>query len=316
MANSSFSRAFNQYQNPYFYYQHYQPTLGQQTPVDSVGFGPAVAKRPSFKSASKRQGEYIRSRSKQLRLQETLFTCTKCKQALKFDDYGKRTRERLVGGSTDEICRNCRLKETVLTVGSKKWKKRKRGGTLNGGWKRTKKPKAFTLVVLLKAEDALRLEMLKRKEINNFFKITKVTLVIDPLNEGAIERTCSLKGILANMSVAVKMLGKLIAEVKEYKQHHIEFCVENENVGCLVGTGGVKIKSIREGTGATIRIAKVCLPASTCVRVKVKGYHEQFRNAVDRVIRQLSEGRKPTVMMYKPPRVAKSLVKVEPEATI
>ena len=244
MANSFIPPALHQYRNPYLYYRQSQPTLGEQTPIGYAGLG--TAKRLSFKSASKRQGEYIRSRSEQLRLRETLFTCTKCKLALKFDNYGKRTRERIVGGSTGEICRNCRLKETVLTVGSKKWKKRKREGTLNGGWKRTKKPKAFTLVVLLKAEDALKLEMLKPKEMRNFFRITKVKLVIDPLNYGAIERTCSLVGILADMIEAVKLLGKLIAEVKEYTHHHIDFCVENENVGCLVGTGGVKIKSIRQ----------------------------------------------------------------------
>jgi len=252
-----------------------------------------------------------------------LYKCTKCELDLKFDDYGKRTREKLIGGSKGEICRKCRAEETKLTVGSKKWKKRKRMGTLDGGWKRPKKPKSFTMVVLMKAEDVLKLTMLRQKEMRNFEKNTNVKLEIDPLNAGAIERTGSLTGSLANMVDAGVELARLLAEVKEFTRQNIEFCVDFENAGCLVGTGGSKVRKIREETGATVRISKVCLPGSSCVRVKVNAEVEQFRNALERVLRQLSEGRKPTQMPYKPPRVLQvpspvsiTPVKNEVQATI
>jgi len=232
-----------------------------------------------------------------------LYKCTKCELDLKFDDYGKRTRERLIGGSKAEICRKCREEETKITVGSKKWLKRKRMGTLDGGWKRPKKPKPFTMMILLKAEDVVKLNQIKAREMKSFKRKTKVKLVIDPLNEGAVEQTGSLTGALSNMIEAGVLLGRLLAEVKEFARHNIEFCVDFENVGCLVGTGGGKVRAIRAETGATVRISKLCLPGSSCVRVKVNGEEEQFRNGIERVIRQLSEGRKPTQMPYKPPRV-------------
>jgi len=277
-----------------------------------------VNQRFSYKSASKLRKDYIRERSEELRSEERLYKCTKCELDLKFDDYGKRTRERLIGGSKTEICRSCRAEETKLTVGSKKWRKRKRMGTLEGGWKRPKKPKAFTMVVLMKALDVVKLNQIKAREMKSFNRTTKVKLVIDPLNEGAIEHTGSLTGTLADMIEAAVLLGRLLAEVRDFKRHSIEFCVDFENVGCLVGTGGVKVRKIREETGATVRISKLCLPGSSCVRVKVNAEEEQFRNGVERVIKQLSEGRKPTKMPYKPPRVLQVVkpIKAETAETI
>jgi len=255
------------------------------------------------KSASRLRKEYILERSEELRSEERLYKCTKCELDLKFDDYGKRTREKLIGGSKAEICRKCRSEETKLTVGSKKWRKRKRMGTLEGGWKRPKKPKSFTMVVILKAEDVVKLNLIKAREMKSFKKETKVKFVIDPLNEGAVEHTGSLTGTLTDMIEAAVLLGRLLADVKEFKRHNIEFCVDFENVGCLVGMGGAKVRKIREETGATVRISKLCLPGSSCVRVKVNAEADQFRVGIARVIRQLSEGRKPTKMPYKPPRV-------------
>jgi len=274
---------------------------------------------PPYKSASRLRKDYIRKKSEELRQSERLYQCKKCELDLKFDDYGKRTRERLIGGSKGEICRNCRAEETKLTVGSKKWRKRKRNGTLDGGWKKPKKPKAFTMVVLMKAVNVLKLTQLKAKEMRNFNRKTKTELVIDPLNDGAIERTATITGTLENMIEASVELARLLAEVKEYERHNIEFCVDFENVGCLVGTGGVKVRKIREETGATVRISKLCLPGSSCVRVKVNADVEKFRKGLDGVIRQLSEGRKPIQMPYNPPKVITvpiNPIKNEPKLTI
>jgi len=299
---------------PYHYIQP-TPAPAWQQRGGFTGVHRGTTQRPSYKSASRLRKEYILERSEELRSGERLWKCTKCELDLKFDDYGKRTREKLIGGSKGEICRNCRAEETKLTVGSKKWTKRKRMGTLEGGWKRPKKPKKFTMVVILKAEDVVKLNQIKAREMKNFKKLTKVTFVIDPLNEGAMEQTGNLTGTLSDMIEAAVLLGSLLADVKDFKRHNIEFCVDFENVGCLVGIGGSKIRKIREETGATIRISKLCLPGSSCVRVKVNAPADHFREGIDKVIRQLSEGRKPTKMPYKPPRVVPAPSKIETNVT-
>lgn len=285
----------------YHYIQPTQPQVTWQQRGGFMGVPRGTNQRP--KSASRLRKEYILERSEELRLEERLYKCSKCELDLKFDDYGKRTREKLIGGSKAEICRNCRAEETKLTVGSKKWRKRKRMGTLEGGWKRPKKPKSFTMVVILKAEDVVKLNQIKPREMKSFKRVTKVNFVIDPLNEGAIEQTGSLTGTLTDMFEAAVLLGQLLADVKDFKRHNIEFSVDFENVGCLVGMGGNKVRKIREETGATVRISKLCLPGSSCVRVKVNAEADKFREGISRVIRQLSEGRKPTKMPYKPPKV-------------
>jgi len=297
MENHSYPHHF-MYHSPIPASPYYWPQLQPPPPPQQIG-----KRRYSHKSTSKIRGDYIRNRSAWIRQQNKLFECTKCKKSLPFDDYGKRTREKLVGGSGGEVCRKCRSTENKLQVGSKKWKKRLRHGTLDGGWKKKKKPKPFTLTLLLKQGDVEKLQMLKANELKTFTKKTKATFVIDPLNANAIERTGRLTGTVPNLTVAVKHLARLFAEVKRCSRHHIEFCVENENVGCLVGSGGTKVNAIREETGATVRIGQSCLPGSSCVRVRIYGQDDQFTAAIDRAIRQMSEGRKPTVIPYHPPSV-------------
>lgn len=114
--------------------------------------------------------------------------------------------------------------------------------------------------------------------------------------EGTHERTVKIVGSGEQVSTAIKMI---IDEVcKDYPM--ITLLAEYKNCGNLIGKKGIRIKEIREKTGANIHVSKECIGNSTQKEISVKGDYDAVIEAIDAVVKHLGEGNNPTRMAYVP----------------
>jgi len=117
------------------------------------------------------------------------------------------------------------------------------------------------------------------------------------LNNG--KRRKMPKPITAVMILEVKE-AELLTE-KEEDWLNVDFSVENDNLGCVVGRGGSVIKRIREDSKAEVTaFSNEFLLDSSCVRLNVAGTTENFDKAIVEIVGCFCESRKPTKIPYVP----------------
>jgi len=232
---------------------------------------------------------WLKGRSQQIASQGITFVCFTCKKDLPFSSYGNRVRARLVKGVQDQTCKECHSKTNQPNS-----KKRRR---LNNG-KRRKMPKPITAVMILEVKEAELLTEKKRRGISRVFG-AKVKLL--PHIEGALEQICELTGYPSTVVGAIQEVARLKKREKEEDWLNVDFSVENDNLGCVVGRGGSVIKRIREDSKAEVTaFSNEFLLDSSCVRLNVAGTTENFDKAIVEIVGCFCESRKPTKIPYVP----------------
>jgi len=231
-------------------------------------------------------------RAKRIKQQGCLFKCTTCEKSLVLTDFGNRTQEKLLRGIRAGLsCRECHSKKTKPTENSKKKK----------GNNRPKKPKPIEVVMIFGADHANAMVSERRKEVRELSLKTGTSFKMEPYNEGAKERIGKVFGPPDRVVKAIQGLAKIKTEINGGKLHFLDFCIEQTNLGGIVGRCGVRINKIREESKAEVVIKGVPrLPESSCVRMKVCGTEQNFNKAMVLVMERFTKNRVPIMDPYIP----------------
>jgi len=121
--------------------------------------------------------------------------------------------------------------------------------------------------------------------------------------QGAKDRTFTITGRRANLSGALIRIAELIAEKEEGKSLSVRILVDENNIGCLIGPGGIHIRRIRAISGGVVRVSVGLnnLAGSTMRRVRIFGSkNDRFGETMEQVILELSFGKAPNQIVYVP----------------
>ncbi|XP_065059940.1 heterogeneous nuclear ribonucleoprotein K-like isoform X2 [Rhopilema esculentum] len=72
-------------------------------------------------------------------------------------------------------------------------------------------------------------------------------------------------------------------------QHEINFLIHSSQAGSVIGTGGSKIKELREKTGCQIKIFSDCLPGATERVVAIAGNPDEVVSAMENILETMSK---------------------------
>jgi len=232
--------------------------------------------------------------AKRIKAEGHLFHCETCEQNLVLVDFGNRTQEKLLRGMTKGLsCRACHQKKNLPNKNSQR-----KSRILNA---HLRKPKPLEVVLIFAAEHANAIMELKKKELRRFGLNYGVRFKMDEYTEGALERIGRVKGLPDKVSEAIKELSRMKTEIKGGRLHWMDFCIEQTNLGGIVGRGGSQINKIREESKAEVKIkGSPRLPNSSCVRMKIVGTEQNFGKAVSMAMERFHKNRVPIKMPYIP----------------
>jgi len=185
------------------------------------------------------------------------------------------------------------ITSSFLNRNSKGDKKRKLGPDSFKGAK-------MTLYILVTSAQAEELEKgpLEPVKTNNDVEIEFQEQV-----QGAKDRTFTITGRRADLSSALIRIAELIAEKEEGKSLSVRILVDENNIGCLIGPGGIHIRRIRAISGGVVRVSVglTNLAGSTMRRVRIFGSkNDRFDETMEQVILELSFGKAPNQIVYVP----------------
>jgi len=247
------------------------------------------------------------SMSQQIINQGKTFVCFTCKRDLPFESYGNRVRARLVKGAKDQTCKECHSKTNQPS-----WKKLRK---LNNRKKR-KMPRPITAVVILEVKEAQLLTEEKQRTIS---RKTGAKVKLLSHIKGALEQICELSGYPNTVINAIQEVARFKTGKEKKDWLNVDFSVENDNLGCVVGRGGSVIKKIREDSQAEVTaFSNEFLADSSCVRLSIAGEKEAFDKAIVGVVGCFCEGRKRTKIPYvpRPPKEPAASVSTAPSIQI
>lgn len=261
-------------------------------------------KRPLLKR--RRELNPLRTeRAKRVKAEGHVFRCETCEQDLVLVDFGNRTQEKLLRGMRKGLsCRACHEKNNIPNR-----KSQKKQRILNAY---LRKPKPLEVVLIFIAGHANAIMEDKRKELLSLGWKFGVTFKMDKYIDGALERIGRVTGSPEKAGEAIKELARMKTEINGGKLLQMDFCIEETNLGGIVGRGGSNINKIRQESKAEVIIKGVPrLPNSSCVRMKICGTVENFGKAMTMVMERFHKNRVPIQIPYIPKAPSRALKKEE-----
>jgi len=185
------------------------------------------------------------------------------------------------------------ITSSFLNRNSRGDKKRKLGPDAFKGAKMT----LYILVTSVQAEGLQdgKLELVKKNH--------DVEIDFQEQVQGAKDRTFTITGRRADLANGLIRVAELIAEKEEGKSLSVRILVDENNIGCLIGPGGIHIRRIRAISGGVVRVSVGLnnLGGSTMRRVRVFGSkNDRFDETMQQVILELSFGKAPNQIVYVP----------------
>lgn len=233
-------------------------------------------------------------RAKRLKESGCLFKCSTCEKMLILTCFGNRTQEKLLKGIREGLsCRECNTKRNLPNENSQK-----KHRIVNA---HLRKPKALEVILIFQASHGNTMMTQRKKEVTTLSLRTGTKFRMKPYNEGAKERIGSVYGPPNRVVQTIQGLAKIKTEINGGKLHFLDFCIEQTNLGGIVGRGGSKINKIREESKAEVIIkGSPRLPGSSCVRMKICGTEQNFNKAVELVVERFTKNRAPIKQPYIP----------------
>jgi len=120
--------------------------------------------------------------------------------------------------------------------------------------------------------------------------------IINISGSAGVERILNIKGTLAEVKAAVRMIGEKLQEILSGGSSGdyvppvtLRLLVPNSQCGPLIGKGGQRIKEIREAAGATITIPSETLPGSSERSVTLAGSPDALGNCIGKIFEVFEE---------------------------
>ncbi|XP_032233402.1 heterogeneous nuclear ribonucleoprotein K isoform X1 [Nematostella vectensis] len=164
--------------------------------------------------------------------------------------------------------------------------KRPADGDYNGNVKRMRESSDVdsnaptTLRILIQSKDA---GGIIGKGGTNIRRLrTEYNAVVNVPDTNSNERVLT---ITAPRQSALDILAEVVPKIGEVQYgHEIQMLVQRSQVGSIIGRAGYKIKEIREGSGANVKVFADCLPNSTERVVTMSGSAETIVKCVENVL--------------------------------